>query len=253
MVSLRHDQRQADQLRPIKLTRGTMKFADGSCLVEWGQTIVICTASVEEKVPPFLKGSGKGWVTAEYGMLPRSATKRIEREATRGRLGGRTHEIQRLIGRSLRSVVDLAQLGERSLWIDCDVIQADGGTRCAAITGSYVALADCLHALQKAGTLTQEPLRDAVAAVSVGIVGGKPVVDLNYEEDARADVDMNVVMTGGGKFVEVQGTAEHEPFTSEDLQRMLHLATDAIQELLRLQRKTLSARATTTPPRRNYQ
>jgi len=238
----RPDHRRPEQMRRVTLSRQAMKFADGSCLVTWGDTKVICTASVEEKVPSFLKGTGQGWLTAEYGMLPRSAKQRIEREASRGKLGGRTQEIQRLIGRSLRAVVDLAQLGERTIWIDCDVLQADGGTRCAAITGACVALVDCLRALRKAGVLTTWPLRDIVAAVSVGLVGGRRVVDLAYEEDSRAEVDMNVVMTGRGHFVEIQGTAERHPFQDRDLHQMVRLASRAIRDLIALQRKALGLR-----------
>lgn len=239
----RNDHRRAGQLRPVQLTRHALKFAEGSCLVEWGDTKVICTASVEDKVPAFLKGSGTGWVTAEYGMLPRSSLQRIEREASRGRLGGRTQEIQRLIGRSLRAVVDVAQLGERTIWIDCDVLQADGGTRCAGITGSFVALVDCLRALRKAGTLATIPVRDFVAAASVGIMDHTPVADLTYQEDSHAAVDMNVVMTGAGEFIEIQGTAERRPFHHRDLQRMLRLAARAIDELVTLQRKVLGCRS----------
>ncbi len=238
----RVDGRRADALRSVKLTRRAMKFADGSCLVEWGDTKVICTASAEEKVPNFLKGSGTGWITAEYGMLPKSSPQRIEREATRGKLGGRTHEIQRLIGRSLRTVVDLSQLGERTIWIDCDVIQADGGTRCASITGSFVALVDCLQALRKRKILTAHPIRDFVAATSVGMVNRVPVIDLNYREDSQADVDMNVVMTGSGTFIEVQGTAERHPFHQQDLTRMLRLASGGIERLIAIQKKTLDVR-----------
>ena len=239
----RADHRRAGQLRPVKLTRHALKFAEGSCLVEWGDTKVICTASVDDKVPTFLKGSGTGWVTAEYGMLPRSSHQRIEREASRGRLGGRTQEIQRLIGRSLRAVVDLAQLGERTIWIDCDVVQADGGTRCAGITGSFVALVDCLRTLRKAGALAAIPIRDFVAAASVGMMARTPVVDLSYQEDSQAAVDMNIVMTGRGEFVEIQGTAERRPFHHQDLHRMLRLAAHAIEELIALQRKTLGSRS----------
>ena len=239
----RPDRRRPDQLRPIHLTRSAMKFAEGSCLVEWGDTKVICTASVEERVPPFLKGSGTGWVTAEYGMLPRSSHERIQREAAKGKLGGRTHEIQRLIGRSLRTVVDLRQLGERTIWIDCDVVQADGGTRCAAITGSFVALVECVRALRKSGTLSASPIRDFVAAVSVGIVDRQRLLDLAYQEDSRADVDMNVVMTGRGEFVELQGTAERRPFGARELQQMLRLATRAITQLITHQQRVLGARS----------
>ena len=239
----RPDHRRTDQLRPVKLVRHALKFAEGSCLVEWGDTKVICTASVEEKVPVFLKGSGTGWITAEYGMLPRSSKKRIEREASRGRTSGRTQEIQRLIGRSLRAVVDLAHLGERTIWIDCDVLQADGGTRCAGITGSFVALIDCLRTLRKAGELSAIPVRDVVAAASVGIVDHRPVVDLTYDEDSRAEVDMNVVMTGHGEFVEIQGTAERHPFRTQELGLLLRLASRAIHDLIALQRKVLGVRA----------
>ena len=238
----RPDRRRANQLRRVAFARHVMKYAEGSCLVTWGNTKVICTASVEEKVPTFLRGSGQGWVTAEYGMLPRSAHERIEREAARGKLGGRTQEIQRLIGRSLRSVMDLAQLGERTIWIDCDVLQADGGTRCASITGGFLALVDCLRVLRKAGTLTGWPLRDVVAAVSVGMVGGRPVVDLSYQEDSKAEVDMNVVMTGRGRFIELQGTAERHPFRDRDLQQMLRLASRAVRDVIALQRKALGLR-----------
>ena len=227
------------QLRPVTLTRGVMKFAEASCLIEWGDTKVICTATVEEKVPPFLRNSGTGWVTGEYGMLPRSSRQRIEREAARGRVGGRTQEIQRLIGRSLRTVTDLARLGERTVIIDCDVVQADGGTRCAAITGSFVALVDAVRELRARRVLTTLPIRDFVAAASVGIVRGRPVLDLNYAEDSSAEVDMNVVMTGRGRFVEVQGTAERVPFRAADLSRMLRLAGEGIRHLLALQRRYL--------------
>ena len=242
MPHARPDRRRAHQLRPVTLTRRALKFAEGSCLVEWGETKVLCSASVEEKVPPFLKGSGTGWVTAEYGMLPRSSHQRIPRESAKGKVGGRTHEIQRLIGRSLRAVTDLAQLGERTIWIDCDVLQADGGTRCAAITGSFVALVDCLRALHQAGTLSAHPLRDFVAATSVGLVKGMPVVDLSYAEDSTAEVDMNVVMTGRGAFVELQGTAERRPVHQRDLTTLLRLASSSITELIALQRRVLNVR-----------
>ena len=235
----RADGRGPHQLRKVKLTRGVMKFAEASCLVEWGDTRVICTATAEEKVPPFLRNSGKGWVTGEYGMLPRSSQQRIERESIRGRVGGRTQEIQRLIGRSLRTVVDLTKLGERTIIVDCDVVQADGGTRCASITGAFVALADCLRHLRTQRLLAELPLRDFVAAVSVGMVKGRPVLDLNYAEDSKAEVDMNVVMTGAGRFIELQGTAERRPFRSSDLAQMLRLAGRGIQQLLVLQRRAL--------------
>jgi len=216
-----------------------MKFAEASCLVEWGDTKVICTATVEERVPPFLRNSGTGWVTAEYAMLPRSSRQRVEREAVRGRLGGRTQEIQRLIGRSLRTVVDLARLGERSVIVDCDVVQADGGTRCAGITGGFVALVEALRHLRAQRLLPSLPIRDFVAATSVGMLRGRPTLDLTYAEDAAADVDMNVVMTARGTFVELQGTAERTPFRQADLARMLRLASQGIYHLLALQRRAL--------------
>jgi len=235
----RPDGRRPNHLRRVTLTRGVMKFAEASCLVEWGHTKVICTATVEEKVPPFLRNSGTGWVTAEYGMLPRSSQQRIERESIRGRVGGRTQEIQRLIGRSLRAVIDLAKLGERSVIIDCDVIQADGGTRCASITGSFVALVEALRHLRKQQLLTTLPIRDFVAAASVGVVKGHAVLDLSYAEDSSADVDMNVVMTAQGGFVELQGTAERHPFQQRDLAHMLRLAKQGIGHLFMLQRRAL--------------
>ena len=235
----RSDGRAPNQLRRITLTRSVMKFADASCLVEWGDTKVICTATVQESVPPFLRNSGTGWVTAEYGMLPRSSSQRIERESIRGKLTGRTQEIQRLIGRSLRAVVDLRALGERSVLIDCDVIQADGGTRCASITGSFVALVEALRQLRRKGTLTAVPIRDFVAATSVGIVQGRPVLDLNYAEDSSAEVDMNVVMTSTGGFVELQGTAERHPFRPAQLTQLLRLAHHGVHHLLTLQRRAL--------------
>ena len=241
MATSRPDGRTPHQLRPVKLTRGVMKFAEASCLVEWGHTKVICTATVEERVPPFLRNSGTGWVTGEYGMLPRSSAQRIEREANRGKLSGRTQEIQRLIGRSLRTVVDLPKLGERTVILDCDVIQADGGTRCASITGSFVALIEALRHVRKQKLIPSVPVRDFVAAVSVGMVKGKPVLDLSYKEDSAADVDMNVVMTGSGGFIELQGTAERDPFRLRDLSRMLQLADRGIQHLLTLQRRVLHA------------
>ena len=237
----RPDGRAAHQLRSVRLIPGAMKFAEASCLVEWGDTNVICTATLQEKVPPFLRNSGTGWVTAEYGMLPRSSSQRIERESVRGRLSGRTQEIQRLIGRSLRTAVDLAKLGERSIIIDCDVIQADGGTRCAAITSGFVALVELLRHLRARGLLQALPVRDFLAAVSVGMVQGRPVLDLSYAEDAAADVDMNVVMTGRGGFVEVQGTAEREPFRQAELDRMLQLAAQGSRRLLAIQRSVLRA------------
>jgi ribonuclease PH len=236
----RSEGRTAASLRPIRITRGYLKHAEGSVLVEFGDTKVICTASVEESVPPFLRGKGSGWVTAEYAMLPRATHTRSPREAAKGKLGGRTHEIQRLIGRSLRAVTDLKALGERSVLIDCDVIQADGGTRTAAITGAYVALADALRGLQAKGLLAASPLREAVAAVSVGIVDGQVMLDLDYREDSGAEVDMNFVMTGSGRFVEVQGTAEAEPFTVAQMDAMRDSAMAGIRRLLTIQEESLA-------------
>ena len=209
---MRPDGRKNSQIRKMTIHKGYLKHASGSCLIEMGHTKVLCSATVEEKVPAFLKGKGKGWLTAEYGMLPASCSQRISREVSKGRPSGRTHEIQRLIGRSLRAVVDLEKLGERTIWIDADVIQGDGGTRTASITGGFIALEQAVEKLMREGALTENPIRDYVAAISVGIVGGIPLLDLCYEEDSTAEVDMNVVMTGGGKFVEVQGTAEGNPF-----------------------------------------
>ena len=237
---MRTDGRKERELRPIVITPSYIKSADGSVLIEVGDTRVICTAKLEDKVPPFLRNSGKGWITAEYGMLPSSSQVRISREAARGRIGGRTHEIQRLIGRSLRTIADLKSLGERTIWIDCDVIQADGGTRTASITGAYVALVEAARQLIKQGVVQKNPIKDSVAAVSVGIVDGKPLLDLNYEEDSRAEVDMNFVMTGSGKFVEVQGTAESAPFTKRGLDRMAEIAQQGIRELLKVQKKVLA-------------
>ena len=240
-MGTRSDGREAADLRPVSITTGFIGQAEGSVLIEVGRTRVICTASVEEGVPPFLKNSGRGWVTAEYGMLPGCSTSRIARESSRGKVGGRTHEIQRLIGRSLRTVTDMRALGERTIWIDCDVIEADGGTRTASITGGYVALALALRSLRERGLLTASPLTDSVAAVSVGIVGGELLVDLCYAEDSTAEVDMNLVMTGRGKFIEVQGTAETEPFSADQLGRLVSLASDAIATLGVRQRETLVA------------
>ena len=231
----RHDNRAPDSLRPVTITRGYTKHAEGSVLIEFGDTKVLCTASVLDKVPPHKKGSGEGWVTAEYGMLPRSTHTRSDREAARGKQAGRTQEIQRLIGRALRSVVDLSQLGERTIQIDCDVIQADGGTRTASITGAYVALADAVAWLHAQGKITQSPIIDSVAAISVGVVGGVPMLDLDYNEDSNCDTDMNVVMTGKGGFVEIQGTAEGVPFSSEELNALLALAQKGIAQLGQLQ------------------
>ncbi|KRT75221.1 MAG: rph, ribonuclease PH, ribonuclease PH [Candidatus Rokubacteria bacterium CSP1-6] len=236
----RRDGRRADQLRPITLTRDFIQHAEGSVLVEFGATRVICTASVEDKVPPFLRGQGQGWVTAEYGMLPRSTATRTPRETTR--TGGRSQEIQRLVGRSLRAVVEMAKLGDRTFWVDCDVIQADGGTRTAAITGGFIALADALAKLVEVQLLPSLPLRDQVAAASVGVVAGTAALDLDYLEDSSAEVDMNVVMTGSGEFVEIQGTAEQVPFGPDRLQEMLALVRRGIEQLVALQRRALAAR-----------
>lgn len=236
---MRLDGRKADQMRPVKVDRGFLKHAEGSLFIEVGETKVLCTATVEDKVPLFLRGTGQGWVTAEYGMLPRATKTRTPRESATGRASGRTFEIQRLIGRSLRAVIDLAKLGERTVLIDCDVIQADGGTRTTAVTGAFVALADALYRLQESGLIKGSLLKDFVAAVSVGSVEGNLMLDLNYAEDSMADVDMNVVMTGSKKFVEVQGTAEEIPFDKEQLDRMLHLAMRGIEQLVDLQRQLL--------------
>jgi ribonuclease PH len=238
----RHEGRAPDQLRPATLTRDYLLHPEGSVLVEFGATKVICTASIEEKVPPFLKGQGLGWVTAEYAMLPRSTNTRTPRD-NRGP-SGRSQEIQRLVGRALRAVVDRRQMGERTVWVDCDVIQADGGTRTAAITGAFVAVADALG--KALGANAKSALRDCVAAVSVGIVGGVPVLDLDYVEDSSAEVDMNVVMTGAGEFVEVQGTAEQTPFGRARLDEMLRLAESGVRRLVGLQRRALDARAERT-------
>lgn len=236
---MRSDGRSNNVMRKVSIKRNFIKYAEGSSLIELGNTKVICTASLEEGVPPFLKGNGTGWVTAEYGMLPRSCKKRSPREASRGKVGGRTHEIQRLIGRSLRSVIDMASLGERTIRIDCDVIQGDGGTRTASITGSFVALADCLIKIRKEGIINEMPIRDYVAATSVGIVKDEFLLDLNYEEDRDAEVDMNVVMTSSGKFIEVQGTAEGEPFSSAQMRRLIELAEDGISKLTKMQKEML--------------
>jgi ribonuclease PH len=233
-------ERNNQQLRPVTITRHFIKHPEGSVLVEFGDTRVICTASIEESVPPFLRGKGTGWVTAEYSMLPRATHTRSPREAAKGKQSGRTLEIQRLIGRSLRAVTDMAQLGERTIYLDCDVIQADGGTRTASITGAYVALADAVASLQQRGFLAANPLKEAVAAISVGIVDGQPLLDLDYLEDSGAEVDMNFVMTSSGRFVEVQGTAEAEPFTILQMDAMRSLAVDGIRQLFDLQREALA-------------
>lgn len=240
---MRPSLRRPDQMRVLRFTRGFTRHAEGSVLAEFGDTRVLCTASIEERVPPFLKGKGSGWITAEYGMLPRSTNERMQREAARGKQGGRTLEIQRLIGRSLRAAVDLKALGERTLTLDCDVLQADGGTRTAAITGAYVALADAVAWAKARGVVPENAvvLFDSVAAVSVGIVDGVPRLDLHYDDDVSADTDMNVVMTGRGLFVEVQGTAEGAPFDRRELDRLLGLAEAGCAELTRLQVAALSS------------
>jgi ribonuclease PH len=235
----RSDSRSPDQLRPIKITPDFITTAEGSALIEVGNTRVICTASIEESVPQFMRNTGKGWISSEYSMLPRSTLTRTPREVSKGRQSGRTHEIQRLIGRSLRVVTDLTRLGERTIWIDCDVIQADGGTRTASITGSFVALGLALEKLVEAGTLPAVPLKDFVAAVSVGIVDGEILLDLCYEEDSRADVDMNFVMTAGGKMVELQATAEHQVFDDAQLSKMTAFAKQGVQQLIAKQASVL--------------
>lgn len=232
---VRQDGRGLDKIRRVNITRDYIKYAEGSCLIELGNTRVICTASIEESVPPFLKGTGTGWVTAEYGMIPRSCQKRIQR----GKESGRTHEIQRLVGRSLRAVCDMKPLGERTIWIDCDVIQADGGTRTASITGSFIALCFALNKLKKDGLFNKIPIRDFVAATSVGILNGDLLLDLTYEEDSRADMDMNVVMTASDEFIEIQGTAERKTFQKEQLDKLLNLAKKGIAELIDTQRNLL--------------
>ena len=232
---MRPSQRQSDELRPLSLTRGYTAHAEGSVLIQVGQTRVLCTASVETSVPPFLRGKGQGWVTAEYGMLPRATHTRSAREAAKGKQTGRTQEIQRLIGRSLRAVTDLAALGERQITLDCDVLQADGGTRCAAITGAWVALHDACAKLVAEGVLPSNPVREHVAAISVGIVDGQPVLDLDYAEDSNCDTDMNVIMTGNGGIVEIQGTAEGTPFSRNELNALVDLADAGIKQLVAAQ------------------
>ncbi len=236
---MRADGRKTDQMRPVTITTGYLLTAEGSAFIEVGNTRVLCAATVEETVPQFLRGSGKGWITAEYSMLPRATVSRTPREITRGHPSGRTHEIQRLIGRSLRSVVDLNALGERTIILDCDVLQADGGTRTAAITGAFVAMSIAIRQLVAFGALRNSPVKDYVGAVSVGIVNGVPMLDLAYEEDSRAAVDMNVVMTGGGQFVEVQATAEQTPFDDEQLGKLVALARGGIRGLIEIQRGAL--------------
>jgi len=236
---MRAEKRAKNELRKLKIKRDYMKYAEGSCLIELGDTKVVCTASIEDGVPHFLKGTRSGWVTAEYSMLPRSCKTRISRESSRGKIGGRTHEIQRLIGRSLRGIVDLTKLGERTIWLDADVIQGDGGTRCAAITGSFIALCDALDVLKKEGVFGKLPISDFVAAVSVGIIEGEIYLDLDYEEDSKADVDMNVIMTGGDKFIELQGTAEKNPFDEKMMGKMMDVAKKGVKRLIAQQKKAL--------------
>ncbi|MGO9257602.1 MAG: ribonuclease PH [Bryobacteraceae bacterium] len=233
---MRTDNRQPCEMRPVEIVTGYLKTAEGSALIQVGNTHVLCAASVEDSVPPFLRNSGKGWVTAEYSMLPRATARRTPREVSKGRPSGRTHEIQRLIGRAMRSVVDLSALGERTITVDCDVLQADGGTRTASITGAFVALALALRQLVEFRVLRTSPLRDYLAATSVGLVGGVPMLDLCYEEDSQADVDMNVAMTGAGQFVEVQATAEHRPFDDAQMSSLLALARTGVAQLIEVQK-----------------
>jgi ribonuclease PH len=235
----RSEKRKSADIRKLKITPGFLKFAEGSCLLEMGNTKIACSASVENGVPHFLRGKGSGWVTAEYGMLPRSCKSRIVREASRGKLGGRTQEIQRLIGRSLRSVIDLNGIGERTIWMDADVIQGDGGTRCASITGCFISLGIALKKMKEEGLIEEIPLSDYVAAISVGIVKGKELLDLNYEEDSNADVDMNIVMTGKGKFIEIQGTAEKNPFSTSEMNKLLNLAKKGMRHIFEKEKKIL--------------
>ena len=238
---IREDGRECRQLRPVKMTKDYIKWPEGSVLIEVGNTRVLCNATVEDKVPAFVKGSGKGWITAEYAMLPRATQTRSGREVNKGKPSGRTSEIQRLIGRSLRAVIDRKALGENTIKIDCDVLQADGGTRCASITGAYVALADAVNWMISKGLIEKSPLKDSVSAISVGMSEGQPVLDLDYVEDSSSDTDMNVVMTGSGAFVEIQGTAEGDPFTRDDLNRLLDLAEKGNKELAAAQNEALKA------------
>jgi ribonuclease PH len=244
---IRVDGRKANQMRPVTITPHWVEPAEGSCLIEVGKTRVICTATVENRVPPHVHGTGRGWITAEYAMLPRSSHQRIVRDGVRGRIGGRSHEIQRLIGRTLRTLFELGRFGERTVILDCDVIQADGGTRCAAITGSFVALGLAMERLRNDGKLSNQPLKDYVAAISVGITEGSAVLDLCYLEDAQAEVDMNVVLTGEGKFVEIQGTAETQPFSFEMLAEMQGLAAEGVAQLIEQQREILHLEKFSTP------
>ena len=236
---MRIDGRKPDEMRPVLIKRNYTKFAHGSVLIEVGNTKVICTASIEDSVPPHKKNTGEGWITAEYSLLPGSTPKRVSRESSRGKVGGRTHEIQRLIGRSMRAIVNLSAIGERTIWIDCDVIQADGGTRVASITGAYVALVDAISWLKKNVEITGEPLLGSVAAVSVGVVDSVPLLDLCYEEDVSADVDMNIVLTGDGEYIELQGTAEKQTFSEEELAQMIGQAKKGISELTLIQKEAL--------------
>jgi len=240
---MRPDGRKNNEIREVKVQRNYISTAEGSVLIEMGNTRVICTATIEDRVPPFLKDQNRGWITAEYSMLPKSTQTRIARESTTGRIGGRTHEIQRLIGRALRSVVDLSYLGERTIWIDCDVIQADGGTRTAAITGAFICLSDAFIYALKNGFIEKNPLKDYLAAISVGVVNGEPRLDLCYSEDSVAEVDMNIVMTGSGRFVEVQGTAEGKPFSKSTMDNLIKLAEEGINHLVEIQKKILGNRA----------
>jgi ribonuclease PH len=240
-MTSRSDNRAPDQMRPVRITPDFIEMAEGSVLIEVGHTRVICTASIEESVPGFLRNTGKGWITSEYSMLPRSTLTRTPRESSKGRVGGRTHEIQRLIGRSMRAIADLSKMGERTIFIDCDVIQADGGTRTASITGAYVALALAVRRLLAAGSLKKSPLRDSIAATSVGIVDGAVLLDLAYEEDSQAEVDMNVVMTGSGRFVELQATAEQVAFDDKQLAELIFLGKQGVTELMALQQAALDA------------
>ncbi|MBC8413911.1 ribonuclease PH [bacterium] len=236
---MRPDGRKTDELRNVKITRNFIKPAEGSVLIEMGDTKVICTASIEQRVPPFMKGQDRGWVTGEYSMLPRATSTRNTRESARGKVGGRTHEIQRLIGRSMRSIVDLKALGERTIWLDCDVIQADGGTRTASITGAFIAMQDAINSAMQQKLIETQPVKDYVAAISVGVVDGEPRLDLAYLEDSAAEVDMNIVMTGAGEFIEIQGTAETKPFGSKHLQEMLALGESGIKQLIAMQKEVL--------------
>jgi len=235
----RKNKRKNNELRELKITKDYIKYAEGSCLIELGDTKVITTATIENSVPSFLRGKGVGWVTAEYGMIPRSCKSRVQREAAKGKLGGRTMEIQRLIGRSMRTVVDMKSIGERTIWMDCDVIQADGGTRCASITGSFISLVMALDKIRKEGLITKMPISDFVAAISVGMLKAEPILDLDYDEDSTSEVDMNIIMTGEDKFIEIQGTAEREPFTKSQMDELLVLAKKGIGELISAQKKML--------------